>query len=106
MDYTIIEVPDMNDSVSRVVLNGVQYQIRFTYNDAKDFWKFSLYNSMNEPIVLGIKIVPRFPLNVFYGVTKLPDGIFGVFTQLEHIGRNDFKNGNAQFIFCPVEIGE
>ena len=43
MDYTIIEVPDMNDSVSRVVLSGTAYLIRFTYNDSKDYWKFSLY---------------------------------------------------------------
>ena len=33
MDYIIIEVPDMNDSVSRIALNGKQYQLRFTYND-------------------------------------------------------------------------
>lgn len=104
MEYTIIEVPDMNDSVSRVVLAGTAYLIRFTYNDTCDYWKFSLYNAQNEPIVLGIKIVPRFPLNVFYGVTKLPDGVFGVMTKLERIGRNDFVDGNAQFVFCPVEI--
>lgn len=104
MEYTIIEVPDMNDSVSRVVLNGTAYLIRFTYNDTKDYWKFSLYNAQSEPIVIGIKIVPRFPLNVFYGVTKLPDGVFGVFSKLDRIGRNDFANGNAQFAFCPVEI--
>lgn len=104
MEYIIIEVPDMNDSVSRVVLAGTAYLIRFTYNDTCDYWKFSLYNAQNEPIVLGIKIVPRFPLNVFYGVTKLPDGIFGVMTKLTRIGRNDFLNGNAQFVFCPVEI--
>lgn len=106
MEYTIIEVPDMNDSVSRVVLAGTAYLIRFTYNDTCDYWKFSLYNAQNEPIVLGIKIVPRFPLNVFYGVTKLPDGVFGVMTKLERIGRNDFVSGNAQFVFCPVEIEE
>lgn len=104
MEYIIIEVPDMNDSVSRVVLAGTAYLIRFTYNDTCDYWKFSLYNAQNEPIVLGIKIVPRFPLNVFYGVTKLPDGVFGVMTKLDRIGRNDFLNGNAQFVFCPVEI--
>lgn len=28
MDYIIIEVPDMNDSISRIVLLGKQYQIR------------------------------------------------------------------------------
>jgi len=104
MEYIIIEVPDMNDSVSRVVLAGTAYLIRFTYNDTCDYWKFSLYNAQNEPIVLGIKIVPRFPLNVFYGVTKLPDGVFGVMTKLDRIGRKDFLNGNAQFVFCPVEI--
>ena len=104
MDFIKIEVPDMNDSVSRIVLSGKAYLIRFTYNDTCDYWKFSLYDTQNEPIALGIKIVPRFPLNVFYGVTKLPDGVFGVMTKLDRIGRNDFLNGNAQFIFCQVEI--
>ena len=106
MEYTIIEVPDMNDSISRIVLNGVAYLIRFTYNDTKDYWKFSLYNSLKEPIVLGIKIVPNFPLNLFYGVTKLPDGVLGVMTKKPRIGRNDFKDGSARFLFCPVEIEE
>lgn len=106
MDYTIIEVPDMNDSVSRVVLSGTPYLIRFTYNDTGSYWKFSLYNSQSEPIVLGIKIVPQFPLNVFYGVTKLPDGVFGVLSKKTHIGRDDFNNGNAKFIFCPVDDNE
>ena len=106
MDYTIIEVPDMNDSISRVVLSGTSYMIRFTYNDTFDYWKFSLYNSQNEAIVLGIKIVPRFPLNVFYGVTKLPDGIFGVLTKLDRVGRYDFVNGNAKFVFAPVVFEE
>lgn len=104
MDYTIIEVPDMNDSVSRIVLNGTPYFIRFTYNDTNDYWKFDLYNSLNDPIILGVKIVPRFPLNVFYGVTKLPDGVFGVFSKNDRVGRNDFKEGNAKFAFMPVSL--
>ena len=102
MDYIIIEVPDMNDSVSRVVLNGVAYYIRFTYNDTGDYWKFGLYDSLKEPIVVGIKIVPNFPLNLFYGVTRLPFGVFGVTANLDRIGRNDFKRGNAKFIFAPL----
>lgn len=106
MDYVLIDVPDMNDSVSRIVLSGTAYLIRFTYNDTGDYWKFSLYNSQNEPIVLNIKIVPQFPLNVFYGVTKLPDGIFGVRSKKTHIGRNDFVDGSAKFLFCPVDTSE
>ncbi len=54
-------------------------------------------------IVIGVKIVPRFPLNVFYGVTKLPFGVFGVFSNLDRIDRHDFAEGRAQFIFAPVE---
>lgn len=42
MEYTIIEVPDLNDSMSRVVLNGKAYLIRFTWNDRGGFWKFGL----------------------------------------------------------------
>ena len=43
-------------------------------------------------------------MNVFYSLTKMPSGIFGVMTKLDRIGRKDFVDGNAQFIFCPVEI--
>ena len=102
---SFIEVPDMNDSISRIVLSGTPYQIRFTYNDTGDYWKFGLLNTLGEPIIQGMKIVPRFPLNIFYTVAKIPAGIFGVRTKLERIGRNDFKNGNASFIFCPIDIG-
>ena len=103
MEYTLIEVPDLNDSVSRIVLNGVAYQIRFSYIDSKDYWTFSLYNAQDNPIILGVKIVPRFPLNVFFGITEIPFGIFGVLSKLDRIGRNDFVNGNAKFLFCPAE---
>ena len=103
MEYTVIEVPDLNDSISRIVLSGTAYLIRFTYNDTGDYWKFSLYNSQSEPIILGIKIVPNFPLNLFFGVTRLPFGVFGVKTKLDRIGRAAFRNGEAKFIFCPLD---
>jgi len=45
MEYIIIEVPDMNDSISRIVLNGTAYMLRFSYNDTCDYWKFSLYTT-------------------------------------------------------------
>lgn len=104
MEYTIIEVPDMNDSVSRIVLGGTAYHIRFTWIGSAGYWTFGLYDTQNKPLVIGIKIVPRFPMNVFYSLTKMPSGIFGVMTKLDRIGRKDFVDGNAQFIFCPVEI--
>lgn len=103
MEYIVIEVPDMNDSVSRVVLNGKQYLIRFTYNDTGGYWCFGLSDALGTPILVGVKVVPQFPLNLFYGLAELPEGVFGVFSELEKVGRDDFKNGKASFAFVPVE---
>ena len=99
MEYLVIDVPDMNDSVSRVVLKNKEYQFRFTYNDTFNYWKFSLYDSTKSPIVESIKIVPLYPLNLFHGLTKIPDGVFGALTKLDRIERDDFRNGKAKFIF-------
>lgn len=102
MEYSIIEVPDMNDSVSRVVLGGKQYLIRFTWNDTGGYWCFGISDALGNPILVGVKVVPRFPLNLFYGIAKLPEGVFGVFTELERVGRSDFKDGKASFAFIPA----
>lgn len=103
MDYTEITVPDMNDSVSTIVLGGTPCGIRFTWNDTGEYWIFGLYDSQNVPIQQGIKIVPKAVLNLFSGKSEMRKYVFGVLTKLEKIGRDDFKNGKARFIFTPVE---
>jgi hypothetical protein len=102
MVYIIIEVPDMNDSVSTVVLSGEQYQVRFTYNDTGGYWSFGIYDTLGNPIRVGIKMVPKMPLNLFCGTDDMPNGVFGVLSSLEKVGRNDFVDGKAKFIFAPV----
>ncbi len=103
MEYTVITVPDMNDSFSRVVLAGTSYQIRFTWNDTAGRWMWGLYAADKTPIIEGVKIVPSFPVNLPYGHLGLPAGAFGAISELEAIGRQDFLNGNAQFVFIPAE---
>ncbi|MBE6666819.1 MAG: hypothetical protein E7607_00720 [Ruminococcaceae bacterium] len=100
---TIISLPDMNDSFSRVVLRGKEYLLRLTYNSTGDFWTFGIYTSEDTPIITEIKIVPSFPLNRYFHTSEMPDGIFGVLTNLERVGRDAFKNGEAQFVFIPSE---
>lgn len=102
MDYIIIEVPDMNDSISRIALQGKQYQIRFTYNDTGGYWSFGLMDSLGNPLLIGVKIVPQFPLNLFYGTENLPLGVFAALTKVESVGRQDFVDGKAQFVFIPA----
>ena len=66
MEYTVIAVPDMNDSFSRVVLGGQAFQIRFTWNDTAQRWMWGLYTTERVPIIEGVRVVPSFPLNLPY----------------------------------------
>ena len=102
MDYIIIEVPDLNDSISRIVLLGKQYQLRFTWNDTGGFWSFGLMDSLGAPLLIGTKIVPQFPLNLFYGTDNLPLGVFAALTEKDRLGRQDFVNGKVQVVFLPA----
>ena len=100
-----IFVPDLNDSFSRVELDGTQYYIRFSWNDSAARWSFSLYTIQKEPLAVGIRIIPRFPLNLQIINEIFPFGVFGVYSDLESIGRNDFLNGKAQFAYIPASQG-
>lgn len=61
MDYITIAVPDMNDSFSRVVLNGTAYLMRFTWNDTAQRWMWGLYTTDRTAIIEGVKVVPELP---------------------------------------------
>ncbi len=94
-----ITPPEMNDSFSRIVLDGVEYLIRFTYDSGGDFWTFGLYRAEEDPIITAIKIVPCFPLNHYFKRRDMPDGIFGVLTKLSRVGHDAFSSGDAQFVY-------
>ena len=102
MDYTKIEVPDMNDSFSKVVLDEVAYQIRFTWNMAAQRWSFGLYTMQREPIAIGMRIVPKFALNLQVRDERFPFSVFGVLSSLKSIGREDFLNDNASFVYISA----
>lgn len=95
--------PDMNDSFSRIVLDNREYLIRFQYNGARDFWTYGIYDTEEKQIMQHRKIVPVSPLNHFDVQEGFPSGIFGCLTDLKKVGRKDFENGNAEFIYIPWE---
>ena len=97
-----IQLPDMNDSCSRLSLNKKIYLIRLTYSCIDDSWTFGLSKSSGEPIITGMKLVPNFPINRYFKSIDMPDGVFGVLTNLDRIGRNAFKNGDAKLVFIPT----
>jgi hypothetical protein len=97
-----IAVPDYNDSFSRVVLDNTQYLIRFTWNDMAKRWSFGLYTLQKEPLAVGLRIVPKFPLNLQIMGDNFPPGVFGAYTDLASIGRNDFIDGKAIFAYVSM----
>lgn len=101
MERLEISVPDMNDSFSKVTLGGTEYFLRFTWNDTASRWYFGVYTILREPIVQGIKLVTQFPLNLQYIDERLPNGIFGVYSNLNFVGRFDFIEKRAIFAYIP-----
>lgn len=96
----LIKVPQMNDSFSSIILGGVEFQLRFSYNDSFDYWSFGIYSQYKKPIIEGIKIVPNFPLNLFANNSPdIPKGFFIAKSNKEKIGHNDFYDGSASFYF-------
>lgn len=98
-----IQVPNMNDSFSRVILCRQEYLIRFMYNGTCDYWLFGVYDKNKRILLQHRKIVPLCPLTHFDVSVGIPQGIFGCFTNLKHVGRNDFLSGKAEFAFIPWE---
>ena len=96
-----IEVPDMNDSISTLSIDGKEYGLRFTYNETYDYWNFGLYDEKWTPLIAMTKIVPNFPLFQFYTSVDLPDGIFGCISKMETVGRRAFADKTAEFIYIP-----
>lgn len=65
-----IKVPDMNDSVSNLSIDGTEYILRFTYNEKYDYWSFGLYDEDENPIIAMTRIVPNFP--IFFSTPTAP----------------------------------
>ena len=96
-----INVPDMNDSISTLSIDGTEYGLRFTYNETYDYWSFGVYDSEQNPIIAMTRIVPNFPLFHFYTSKDLPDGVFGCVSDKDTVGRYAFKDKTAEFVYIP-----
>ena len=80
LEYYEISVPDRNDSIMRVNLDEVYYNLRLTWNAYGGFWMLSIYDAeMN--IILGMaRLVPGAIWNFYYQTQGGPPGVLGVET--------------------------
>lgn len=98
-----ISVPDMDDSVALANIGGRMCRLRFRWDTYEEFWELSVFTVDMEPVFLGVKMVPNFPLNLFSGKEMFSDGYFVVNTTEEKLTRSSFSSGLAKFLFGEKE---
>lgn len=70
----VIPVPDANDSLTEVELDGITYFLQLSWNSEAEMWSMAIENAYNEVIVAGICVVPDTPLLAGYRHLAVPAG--------------------------------
>lgn len=102
-----ISMTDANDFYETVIIDTVQYNLHFAWNDHAQAWAMDVRDGKNTDIVRGIALVPNFPLlHQYRRHVGLPGGEFvAVITSPvmgnEKIGRTDFITGKASMVYIP-----
>lgn len=94
-----IGIPDYDDSISLATIGNNLCRLRFRWDEVGEFWELGVYDTEFNPIFLGVKMVPNFPLNLFSGHKEFSEGYFLVDTNEKRLTRESFNNGNATFVF-------
>jgi len=72
---TIPTTPGVPFYTQKTRLDGVDYILGFRYSQREDRWYFSIYDSEENPILLGLKLVTNWPLLQAYRFnTLVPPG--------------------------------
>lgn len=53
---------------------GNSYKLEFLYNEEAELYSFSLYDELGIPLVLGLALVPFYPIAMDYSLTNLSGG--------------------------------
>ena len=94
--------PSFKESVT---LEGITYVLRFDWNDQDGYWRMSIMDAQENPLVMGIKMVIFYPLTSQYKAYSIPPGMFCVIdanpaTRYIDPGFSDFTRGrNLQLTY-------
>lgn len=106
MTYYKIAVPDRNDSIMRVNLDGVFYNLRTTWNEYGQFWLLGVYDAAMNLLIGMERLSPGAIWNFFYSGVIGPPGLLGVITESDTVSRTDFATGKAILVYIPAsELG-
>lgn len=102
MEYYEISVPDKNDSVMRVNLDGTYYYLRTTWCESGSCWLLSVYDAEMELIIGMTRLCPGAIWNLYYVNSGGPQGALGVMSDSEDVGRDAFVDGTAHLVYVPL----
>lgn len=101
-------IPFKEDSFWReqITLSGEIFILEFKWNALNEFWIMNIYSSTEDPIILGIKIVPDYSLLDQYAMDDRPKGDIicqNVVNAPDTISRFDMSQ---KFELVYYEVGE
>lgn len=94
----LFAIPVSSDEPSykiRVDLEGIDYVLRFNFNERMNRWVMGIYDAEETPIILGIALVVNYSLLRIYTVEGMPPGemiLFDTSEKNQECGRNDLGN--------------
>ena len=68
IDVPLLDEPFYDLSIS---LQGNSYILEFTYNERMSLYTMSLYDAERNPIVLGVGLVPEYPILLDYAIPNM-----------------------------------
>ena len=98
-----IYVPDKNDSLSKVVLSGTTYYLRFTLNGRYGYWSIGLYDASKNPMLPMTKISPCIDLFQFYPYIGFPEGHLVCVSQEDDVDTDAFTEARARMFYFTDE---
>jgi len=101
-ELEIIPVSEFPDFTESLILNGVSYNIGFTWNTRFEFWTMSIQDANGVELINGVKVVLNYELIASFPSRGLPDGeiwAIDLAGSNKPIGRDDLSNGRINIIF-------
>lgn len=103
MAVKIIPFEDRPFFKQRVLLNGEYFRLDFHYSDRSDRWHLSIYTDAEDPLALGMRLVPYSDLSFGRADERWPKGFF-IVTRVNNLdadpGRDDF---GANYLLMFIE---
>lgn len=103
----IIPFRDPAQWTMQIELSQVIYFLTFTWNALNEFWTMDIANRDQIPVLIGIKIVPSYPLLSPYSVEGQPIGQIicqNIVNAPSNIGRFDMSQKFELVYYEPGEL--